>query len=72
MALAQLVEWSLPTPEIRGSNPVIGKITNYRLYIKKLKRKDENEDKKRPGLAQFKNKHFAIFVENNIFLKILF
>ena len=23
--VAQLVEWSLPIPEVRGSNPVIGK-----------------------------------------------
>ena len=28
VAVAQLVEWSLPTPEVRGSNPVIGKIFN--------------------------------------------
>ena len=25
MVVAQLVEWSLPIPEVRGSNPVIGK-----------------------------------------------
>ena len=25
VVVAQLVEWSLPTPEVRGSNPVIGK-----------------------------------------------
>ena len=25
VVVAQLVEWSLPIPEIRGSNPVIGK-----------------------------------------------
>ena len=24
--VAQMVEWSLPTPEVRGSNPVIGEI----------------------------------------------
>ena len=27
--MAQLAEWLLPTPEVRGSNPVIGK-----MYIK--------------------------------------
>ena len=26
MVVAQLVEWPLPIPEVRGSNPVIGKI----------------------------------------------
>ena len=26
MVVAQLVEWSLPIPEVSGSNPVIGKI----------------------------------------------
>ena len=29
VVVAQLVEWSLPKPEVRGSNPVINK-----LYIK--------------------------------------
>ena len=48
MVVAQLVEQSLLTPEIRSSNPVIGKIlasnlsTNY--LIEKIKTK-----KKRPG-----------------------
>ena len=26
--MGQLVEWSLPTPEVHGSNPVISKIYN--------------------------------------------
>ena len=26
VAMAQLVEWSLPTPKVYGSNPIIGKI----------------------------------------------
>ena len=30
--MTQLVEWSLPIPEIRGSNPVIGK--NLYIYIR--------------------------------------
>ena len=25
VVVAQLVEWSLPIPEVRGSNPVLGK-----------------------------------------------
>ena len=37
VVVAQLVEWSLPTPEIRGSNPSIGKCP-----IVDLKRKDKN------------------------------
>ena len=42
VAVPQLVEWSLPTPEVRSSNPVIGKI-----YIEKTKKE------KRPGMAIF-------------------
>ena len=49
VVVVQLVERSLPTPEVRGSNPVIGKICMYyQLYWK-----DENKEK-RPGMAQFK------------------
>ena len=29
VVVAQLVEGSLPTPEVRGSNPVIGKLLLY-------------------------------------------
>ena len=32
VVVAQLVEWLLPIPEVRGSNPVIGK----NLYIEQL------------------------------------
>ena len=41
VVVGQLVERSLPTPEIRGSNPNIGKIlsTNWT-----FKRKDENKE----------------------------
>ena len=42
VVVAQLVEQSLPTPEVRGSNPVIGKIyLYYQLYWK-----DENKEKR--------------------------
>ena len=45
MVIEQLVERSLPTPEIRGSNRDIGKL--YLLStILKLCGKDENEIKK--------------------------
>ena len=29
MVVAQLVEWTLPTPEIHSSNPVISNFINY-------------------------------------------
>ena len=50
---AQLVDRSLPTPEIRSSNPVIGKIyMYYQLYWK-----DENKLKKSPGMPKFKKRN---------------
>ena len=50
MVVAQLVEQSLLTPEIRGSNPDIGEIlsTNYTIEKTKIK-------KKSPGMAHLKN-----------------
>ena len=54
--MAQLVEQSLPIPEVRSSNPVIGKnylyrpFVSYQLCIEKTEIK-----KKRPGMAHFKN-----------------
>ena len=48
--VAQLVERLLPIPDVRGSNPVIGKKFVYcQLSIEKTKIK-----KKRPGLAHLK------------------
>ena len=53
MVVAQLVEWVLPIPEVRGSNPAIGKIYIEHLFlvncIEKIKIK-----KKRPGMAHLK------------------
>ena len=37
MVVAQFVERSLPTPEIHGSNPVIGKIYIYSTLVKRRK-----------------------------------
>ena len=55
VVVAQLVEWSLPMPEVRGSNPVNGKnllISNIcQLCIEKTKIK-----KKRPEMAHFLKK----------------
>ena len=45
--MAQLVEQSLETPEIRGSKLVIGKILSTNGTIEKTKVK-----KKRPGMAE--------------------
>ena len=45
MVVAQLVEWLLPTPVIRGSNPDIGKFLSINCTI-------ENKNiKKTPGMA---------------------
>ena len=49
VVVAQLVKWSLPTPEIRGSNPVIGNVL-------KLWRKDKF--KNRPGKAHHLTKTY--------------
>ena len=60
VVVAPLVEWSHPTPEIRGSNPNIGKVlsTNYN-KIEKTKIK-----KKRPGMAHLKKMiHFMLLKE---------
>ena len=46
VVVAQLVEWSLPTPEIRNSNPDISKILSSNCTIEKTKIM-----KKRPGMA---------------------
>ena len=45
VVLAQLVEQSLPTPEVRSSNPVIGKIYWTFVYCQ-LYWKDENKEKR--------------------------
>ena len=52
VVVAQLVERSLPTPEIRGSNPNIGKI--YLPIVIKLKK--TKIKKKRPGMAHLSKK----------------
>ena len=55
--MAQLAERSLPTPEIRGSNPAIGNISNI-FICQLLSRKDENKEKEaRKG--PFKRKSIA-------------
>ena len=51
MVVAQLVERSLPTPEICGSNPDIGKVSPTNCALEKTKIK-----KKRPGMATLSKK----------------
>ena len=45
VVVAQLVERSLPLPEVHGSNPVIGKPLYRTFNFCQLHRKDENEAK---------------------------
>ena len=56
--MAQLVERLLPIPEVRGSNPVIGK-NLYRTFTVNCIEKTKI-NKKRPGMAHFKKKKFNI------------
>ena len=49
--MAQLVEWLLPTLEIRGLNPDDGKIltTNCSIEKTKIKKKEKRKKKKEAG-----------------------
>ena len=47
--MAQLVERSLPIPEVRGLNPVIGKNLYRTLFVKCIEK--TKIKKKRPGMA---------------------
>ena len=60
MVVAQLVEWSLPIPEIRGLNPVIGKnlfISNICLPST-VYWKDENKEKETGNGPFFKKNNY--------------
>ena len=57
--MGQLVEWSLPTPEVHGSNPVISKIYNENLY-RQLHWKDKNKEKEARNGPFFRKKYFFI------------
>ena len=52
VVVAHLVERSLLTPEVRGSNPIIGKIYIEHLMLTVLKKTKIN--KKRPRTAHIK------------------
>ena len=58
--MAQLVEWSLPTPEICGPNPNIGK---FYLPIVHLNRKDQNKEKVAGTGPSFKNKTITLVLK---------
>ena len=60
--MAQLVERSLPTSEIHGSNPIIGKAYQIFLCISVNCNSEKTKImKKRPGMARFKNELFDVF-----------
>ena len=44
VVVAQLVEWSLLTPEVHGSNPVVGKLYILSNVLEKKKTKKETEN----------------------------
>ena len=55
VVVAQLVEPSLPIPEVRGSNPVIGKNLYLHWTFVSVNWKDENKEKE-AGCGPFKKK----------------
>ena len=56
VVVAQLVERLLPIPEIRGSNPVIGYIIYYQLYLKNCIEKTKIKKRGRDWPNFFKKK----------------
>ena len=65
VVVAQLVEWLLPTPEIRGSNQVIGKILFTNRTIEKTKIKT-----KRLGMAHLKKTGVVIIINRHQKVKV--
>ena len=60
VVVVQLVERSLPTAEVRGSNPVIGKLL-YRTFIYcQLYWKDENKEKEAENGPFLKKLRFSL------------
>ena len=51
MVVAQLVEWLLPIPEVRCSNPVISNIVYSTVIVKCIEKKKIK--KKRAGMNEF-------------------
>ena len=70
VVVAQLAERSLLTPEIRGSNHVIGNELLQTYICQLLSRKDEIK-KKRQGMAQFKKRKVELN-PLNLFGQVIF
>ena len=60
VVVAQLVEQSLPTPEVRSSNPVIGKIYIEHLLSTVLKFEKTKIEEKEAGNGPFKKQYFHL------------
>ena len=56
VVVAQLVEWLLPTPEIRGSNSNISKVLSNNC---KLNRKDKKKEKEAGNGPSLEEKYFT-------------
>ena len=63
MIVAQLVEQLLPTPEVRGSKPIICKLQYRDLsFTVKYAERNETKGKKRPGWPIFRKGSSLTFV----------
>ena len=70
VVVAQLVERSLPIPEVRGSNPVIGKIYWTFVYCQLCIEKTKNKEKRGRKWPIFKKNDFLqadvkLYIYNN-------
>ena len=68
MVVAQLAKRLLPTPEVRGSNPVIGEFYSTLLTVNCIEK--TKIKKKRPGMAHFKEHKISLFVANTFCSRI--
>ena len=67
MVVAQLVEWSLQTPVVRGSNPVIGKIYIERFSVYCMKFGKTKIKEKEAWNGPFKSVFLVIIWESLYF-----
>ena len=61
VVVVQLVEWSLPTPEVCGSNHAMGKLLCRAFVIYQLIEKTKKRKRKRPEMVHLKINRFALF-----------
>ena len=71
VVVAQLVEQSLPTPEVRSSNPVIGRNLYWLFIVNCIEIKEKEAGigpnyKKRTGIAQFQHPHIFTEIAENV------